>query len=366
MTNEYILCQNCFNENSGDTVKRDNSQIESSQMKKSEFAETKNDNSKLQPFVGCRECGREQHKICVFYHDKIWPNGFACDKCLPKEDDRPKLNKYKAERLPQTNLGEHIEARVNGFLNNQQENANKVHIRVVSDSSKTVIGRGNEFPYRQKAIFAFQETDGIDLCFFGMYVQEYGSECPPPNTRRVYIAYLDSVHFFEPKLHRTAVYHEILLGYLDYVKRLGYTFAHIWAKPPSAGEEFIFNCHPPDQKIPSQKRIREWYKKLLDKGIEDRIVVKHSNIVEHVKEDKLTSDADLPFFDGDYLPKLLEQYEVKYQEEVKKANTSKTNIKNATSWSDRFCKNLRNCKNAFFVVRLHPAESVANLMVNFI
>ena len=44
------------------------------------------------------------------------------------------------------------------------------------------------------------------------FVQEYGSECPQPNTRRVYVAYLDSVHFFKPRHFRTSVYHEILLG----------------------------------------------------------------------------------------------------------------------------------------------------------
>ena len=38
----------------------------------------------------------------------------------------------------------------------------------------------------------------------------------------MYIAYLDSVHFFKPRHFRTSVYHEILLGYLDYMKKLGY------------------------------------------------------------------------------------------------------------------------------------------------
>ena len=47
---------------------------------------------------------------------------------------------------------------------------------------------------------------------------------------------------------------------------------HIWACPPSEGDDYIFHCHPPDQKIPKPKRLQEWYRKMLDKAFAERIL----------------------------------------------------------------------------------------------
>lgn len=54
-------------------------------------------------------------------------------------------------------------------------------------------------------------------------------------------------------------------GYFDYVKQLGYNWGHIWACPPSEGDDYIFHAHPTDQRVPKPKRLQEWYKKMLDK-----------------------------------------------------------------------------------------------------
>lgn len=418
--NRYTYCQKCFNDIAGDTVTLGDDPMQpQTAIKKDQFKEMKNDHLELEPFVICLDCGRKQHQICVLHLEHIWPSGFCCENCLKKKGVKRKENKFNAKRLPTSKLGVYIETRVNNYLKKKEAMAGEVHIRVVASSDKLVevkpgmrgrfVDGGElpgEFPYRAKALFAFEEVDGADVCFFGMHVQEYGSECPTPNTRRVYIAYLDSVHFFKPRQYRTAVYHEILLGYLDYAKQLGYTMAHIWACPPSEGDDYIFHCHPTEQKIPKPRRLQEWYKKMLDKGIIERIILDYKDILKQAMEDNISSAAELPYFEGDFWPNVLEESikeldqeeeekrkqaeaaeaaifqsseeseqgadgKKKGQKKAKKSNKSKAaQRKNSKKQSDQQTGNdlstkifatMEKHKEVFFVIRLHSAQSAASL-----
>jgi len=100
--------------------------------------------------------------------------------------------------LPTTKLSIHLENRVNDMLRRRNAGAGEVIIRVLSSYDKLLelkpamkakfgdTGKmASTFPYRAKTIFAFEEIDGSEVCLFGMHVQEYGSDCPPPNSRFV-------------------------------------------------------------------------------------------------------------------------------------------------------------------------------------
>uniref|UniRef100_A0A672TBL5 histone acetyltransferase n=1 Tax=Sinocyclocheilus grahami TaxID=75366 RepID=A0A672TBL5_SINGR len=414
----YHFCEKCFNEIQGDSVTLGDDPAQPQTMiSKDQFERKKNDTLDPEPFVECKDCWRKMHQICVLHYEAIWPLGFICDNCLKKSGKTRKENKFSAKRLQVTRLGTYIEDRVNKYLKRQNHpEAGEVFVRIVASSDKMVevkpgmkarfVDTGEmpeSFPYRTKALFAFEEIDGVDVCFFGMHVQEYGSDCPFPNTRRVYISYLDSIHFFRPRMLRTAVYHEILIGYLEYVKKLGYVTAHIWACPPSEGDDYIFHCHPADQKIPKPKRLQEWYRKMLDKAFAERILHDYKDIFKQATEDRLTSANELSYFEGDFWPNVLEESikELEQEEEerkkeentaacetpegtpgdsknAKKKNNKKTN-KNKSSMcrankkkpgmpnvandlSQKLYATMEKHKEVFFVIHLHSGPMVNSLL----
>jgi E1A/CREB-binding protein len=113
-----------------------------------------------------------------------------------------------------------------------------------------------------------------------MKVFECGDEAPEPNKNRAYISFIESVKYFEPRRLRTSTYQQIVLAYFDNLKQRGFTHIHFWARPSRKGTDYLLQCHPADQLVPTQTRLVESglesvEKELLKKGVKQGIVKKY-------------------------------------------------------------------------------------------
>lgn len=252
-------------------------------------------------------------------------NHFVCPHCVlgfgsssaaatPPEAPQPtELNMaaeascHEAAALPRTQLGDYIERCVRKMLIERLTTAEldpgaaanpaNVTVRVVSAARSSVsvgsavrmhfvdhaaadeptdanssCGPERVFEYPEslpcvsKCVLVFQTdpTDGKDICLFSLYALEFGADCPLPNRGRVYIAYLDSVRYFQPARLRTALYHEVLVSYLSACAQRRFEAVHIWACPPSRSTDYVFWRHPANQRTPSRQRLRAWYAEALE------------------------------------------------------------------------------------------------------
>jgi len=209
-----------------------------------------------------------------------------------------------------------------GISMDRVDKANGISVRVMSHvymkhtvrdemhRRYTKHGYPTDFPVHTKCIGLFQSVDGVDILLFAMYVYEYGQECPAPNRRRVYISYLDSVKYFEPERYRSIAYQSIIVEYLRFVKKRGFHTAHIWSCPPALGDEYVFHCHPPNQKVPKELMLRKWYYGVLNQAKEQGIVIETTNFYDEYFNyrkwgscgEDIPNPMSLPYFEGDYIP----------------------------------------------------------------
>ena len=322
--NQYHWCQQCFNE----LKEKEPLEFPDLTLWKHDLQKKKNDEMHEEPWVECSQCKRWVHQICALFNGRMNKGTtiYHCPFCfMARRGSRePHPRPLGAKDIRHTKLSRYLEQRVMRSLEDgyvrlestpevRSEKAPPVCVRQLSNIDKvhqvkprmqqhcSDIPYPREFPVRSKCIFLFQDMDGVDVILFGMYLYEYGQNCPEPNRRRVYVSYLDSVYYFRPRQCRTLVYHEMLIAYLAHVKQRGFHTAHIWACPPCKGDDYIFFCHPEDQKTPKDDRLRSWYITLLRKAKDEGIVTRITNLWD----DHFKADLDatcVPYFEGDYWP----------------------------------------------------------------
>ena len=426
--NKHSVCSTCYKDHIKESLT-----VEGRVIPKSKLKKKKNEEKLLEPWVQCDYCDAWVHQVCALFNkvrDEGGQGQYACPECLLKKMEKGNIKQItnrpqamlEAKDLAKTKLSDFLELRLSKFLTHERQvratalgkkvvdcpTAEGLTIRIVNSNDKLFSVLPNfykhfekdkvagEMKYRSKILLLFQKVDGVDLCLFCMYVQEYDKDCPEPNNRRSYLSYLDSVRYFKPEnitafggdpktgrgdSLRTLVYQELIMGYLQYLKNRGFTSMYIWACPPLPGDDYIFYVHPQRQKTPKSDRLREWYLRMLKRAKEQGVIEKTSNLwdlyFEGGKDHRVDPcrALDLPYFEGDYIPGAIEEYLSKIhqeREEEKKASgkKSKKTFKGSSSRGKskrtaltesvdtqvmtRLGDQIKNMKEDFIMVHLQP------------
>jgi E1A/CREB-binding protein len=328
----------------------------------------KNNEEIVEDWVDCSTCGVSVHAICAMHNSSATTsNTFTCPTCqVPEKVPANQLDaatseapytfisgselpvplsdvvrgkvELSCESLEECAISSFIQQKVRDRVQGIPNASKTVNIRIISDSDRDfkvpevirkhfrMVTEGDEVvqppvkvSYRQKAIAMFQKIDGLDVCVFCMYVQEYdgnddygcelGNRVKASHAKRVYIAYIDSVEYFRPRECRTQVYQEILLAYLATARKRGYEKAQIWACPPSRGNSFVFWNHPASQRTPTLDRLVSWYHNALGHSVDCGVVTDVKSLYETDFEKTLEESSNRtacgrvicpPLFEGDY------------------------------------------------------------------
>ncbi len=327
----------------------------------------------VEPWVKCDACLKWVHQICGLFNVVIDSlsnqKSFICPICLLKQKattatavppvvsipDKPQITTNihtnalvrSAASIPHTHLSDFLTLFIRKALSDLPDPEatqvlDSLSIRVVSNFEKIqlvpeTMRKGirtckmntypKHIPYMCKTVYIYQQQEGVDICLFAMYLQEYGEQSVLESNRcSFYLSYIDSVQFMRPKRLRSFIYQNMIVGYFDYARRRGFTKGYIWSCPPERSVNYVFWVHPPYQKTPTKEMLCNWYKQVLTMGKEKNIIVNWSTFYEEYFSTKCNNNSSIesgsinnnstsrkriplselkdlpPCFDGDFWP----------------------------------------------------------------
>eukprot|EP00557_Chaetoceros_sp_GSL56_P004176 CAMPEP_0176491138 /NCGR_PEP_ID=MMETSP0200_2-20121128/8267_1 /TAXON_ID=947934 /ORGANISM="Chaetoceros sp., Strain GSL56" /LENGTH=1160 /DNA_ID=CAMNT_0017888537 /DNA_START=635 /DNA_END=4117 /DNA_ORIENTATION=- len=345
---------------------------------KRDLLKRKNDEDVVERWIDCKKCKRGVHQMCAFADEfSCDRDNFICPMCsnspwprtggskkvtssvdnsvysfltgteLPERiEDITHGTSFDARSLPRCSISDFIQTKVQErmqSLNCPTGAEETLTVRVISDCHKefnipdvvrhhfrmqeildedrgvkTYSKPPETVEYRSRAIALFQRIDGMDVCIFCMYVQEYDGASADDlddsnQKKRVYLAYLDSVDHFRPRCLRSNIYHEFLAAYFASARARGFVNVHIWSCPPSRGNSFVFWAHPHSQRTPTKEHLLTWYHNVLSHAVNCGIITDVMSLYESnfqqndkiINKDSSTSSYEStmlcpPLLDGDF------------------------------------------------------------------
>ncbi|PIC49570.1 hypothetical protein B9Z55_008133 [Caenorhabditis nigoni] len=280
-------CMDCFAENP--------------QIQKKLYMKKTHQHEKFEEVLKCIGCLKLWHRCCSLFMGRS--TGFECKECM-KLDASKVLDAQKGRSRLVTMMEEKFNAILREKLGSKEAERSRISVRALvsrpkKQSTKSFASKhcsdvfeqkyGQEICFKTRTIAVFQRQDGVDQVFFMMFVREYQNLADQKSW--CVIDYLDSVKYVQANLRRK-IYPEILLSYFDFARSLGILHGYIWAKPPVKGDDFIFNIHSEDQQYLELDKLINWYRGILDKGVEMQRIQKY----EDFGEKKIKKIKDLPLF----------------------------------------------------------------------
>lgn len=199
----------------------------------------------------CTRCLRFVHHVCALL---TRPHAdYVCPHCMLADPLRRPLARFFPAHV------DYIQRRIEEPNVRVQLLARTAVQTAVEPRARLLLDMPDVLPGFETCYGLFTVIDGVDVLIFVFYTLEYGADCPEPNRNRVYLNYVDSVNYFQPKERRTTLYHRALLAYLQDAGNRGFRTCHIWSCPPHRRDEYIFVGHPPAQKKPTKKKLLDWY-----------------------------------------------------------------------------------------------------------